>query len=113
MLNTQIIDAITVHHLPPAVNQKENTAEDLETSLTEKDGTEKKVKQIICGKLGLEETQLKPGISFSDDLGVDSLDVFELIMEIESHFKIKISEEEAEKLRGPEALIEFVKKQIK
>jgi len=113
MLNIQIKDVITVHPLSSAVNQKENKAEDAVSSAPENEETEKRVKQIICGKLGLEETQIRPGISFSDDLGVDSLDVFELMIAIENDFGINIPEEEAEKLSGPDTLIEYVKKQKK
>jgi acyl carrier protein len=72
---------------------------------------EKKVKQIICEVLGLEEIQLKPGVKFADDLGIDSLDVFALLVEIENQFRITITEEEAEKLNSPDAIIAFITRQ--
>lgn len=72
---------------------------------------ETKVKQLIYEKLGLEEKQLVPGILFVDDLRIDSLDLFELIIEIENVFEINIPEEEAEKLKSPDALIEYIYKQ--
>ncbi len=60
-------------------------------------------------KLGLDEAQIRPGASFSDDLGVDSLDVFELIIEIENVFHISVPSEDAEKLTTPGKLIDYVK----
>ncbi len=74
---------------------------------------EKKVKRIICEVLGLDEMQLKPGLGFSDGLGIDSLDIFALLIEMENQFRISITEEEAEKLSSPEALIAFIIRQLR
>jgi len=57
-----------------------------------------KVKDIILDKLGAEEDKITEGASFMDDLGADSLDTVELIMEMEEEFGIEIPDEEAEKL---------------
>jgi acyl carrier protein len=57
-----------------------------------------KVKQIIVEKLNVEESQLVPTASFTTDLGADSLDTVELIMEFEKEFGISIPDEEAEKI---------------
>jgi acyl carrier protein len=103
----------TIQYISSTVNHEENTVEELVATPAGTDNIEKMVKQVICEKLGLEETQIKAGLSFSDDLGVDSLDVFELMITIEHSFGIIIPEEEAEKLRGPDSLVEFIKKQKK
>ena len=57
-----------------------------------------KVKDIIVDKLGAEEGKITKAASFMDDLGADSLDTVELIMEMEEEFGIEIPDEEAEKL---------------
>ena len=72
-------------------------------------GTEEQVNKIIMEKLGLEKAQIKPGASFTDDLGIDSLDVFELVIEIENVFHISIPSEEAEKLTTPGKLVDYIK----
>ena len=58
-----------------------------------------KVKEIIVRELGVERDKLTDSASFIDDLGADSLDIVELVMEFEKEFNIDIPDEEAEKLR--------------
>ncbi|MBQ4021224.1 MAG: acyl carrier protein [Bacteroidales bacterium] len=57
-----------------------------------------KVKAIIVDKLGVEESEVQESASFTNDLGADSLDTVELIMEFEKVFGISISDEAAEKI---------------
>jgi len=57
-----------------------------------------KVKQIIVDKLGVDESEITNAASFTNDLGADSLDTVELIMEFEKEFDIAIPDEEAEKI---------------
>lgn len=57
-----------------------------------------KVINIITDKLGVEESQVVPEASFTNDLGADSLDTVELIMELEKEFDLSIPDEEAEKI---------------
>ena len=59
---------------------------------------EAKVKQIIVDKLSVDEAEVKNEASFSNDLGADSLDTVELIMEFEKAFDIQIPDEDAEKI---------------
>ena len=59
---------------------------------------ESKVKAIIVDKLGVDEADVKPEASFTNDLGADSLDTVELIMEFEKAFDIQIPDEDAEKI---------------
>ena len=58
---------------------------------------EAKVKDIIVEKLGVDASEVKPESSFTNDLGADSLDTVELIMEFEKAFDIQIPDEDAEK----------------
>ncbi len=60
---------------------------------------ESKVKQIIVDKLGVDESEVTREASFTNDLGADSLDTVELIMEFEKEFDISIPDEEAEKIQ--------------
>jgi acyl carrier protein len=57
-----------------------------------------KVREIIVNKLGVDEGQITPQASFTNDLGADSLDTVELVMEFEKAFNIQIPDEDAEKI---------------
>ncbi|WP_373511141.1 acyl carrier protein [Persicitalea sp.] len=57
-----------------------------------------KVKQIIVEKLGVEESEVTTEASFTNDLGADSLDTVELIMEFEKEFNISIPDDQAENI---------------
>ncbi len=59
---------------------------------------EAKVKEIIMNKLGVEAAQVTPAASFTNDLGADSLDTVELVMEFEKAFNLQIPDEDAEKI---------------
>ena len=60
--------------------------------------TEDKVKEIIINTMGVDKEKVTLDTSFVDDLGADSLDAIELIMEFEEEFDIEISDENAEKI---------------
>jgi len=66
------------------------------------------VKQIIVNKLGVEESQITPSASFTNDLGADSLDTVELIMEFERAFSLTIEDADAEKIQTVGAAIEYL-----
>ena len=57
-----------------------------------------RVKAIIVDKLGVDESEVKPEATFTNDLGADSLDPVELIMELEKEFNITIPDDQAEKI---------------
>ena len=57
-----------------------------------------RVKAIIVDKLGVDESEVKPEATFTNDLGADSLDSVELIMELEKEFNITIPDDQAEKI---------------
>ncbi|MBO5823765.1 MAG: acyl carrier protein [Prevotella sp.] len=59
---------------------------------------ESKVVAIIIDKLGVDEADVKPEASFTNDLGADSLDTVELIMEFEKEFGVNIPDDQAEKI---------------
>ena len=57
-----------------------------------------KVKKIIVDKLGVDESEVTPEASFTNDLGADSLDTVELIMEFEKEFNVSIPDDQAENI---------------
>jgi len=57
-----------------------------------------KIRDIIADKLGVEQSEITAESSFTEDLGADSLDTVELIMEFEKEFNIKIPDEEADQI---------------
>ena len=57
-----------------------------------------KLQQIIAEVLNVDASEVMPGTTFTEDLGADSLDVFQIIMGIEEEFDIEIAQEEAEKI---------------
>ncbi|WAM33085.1 acyl carrier protein [Caldicellulosiruptor morganii] len=67
-----------------------------------------KVKKIIADKLDIEEDKITPESSFLDDLGADSLDIVELIMELEEEFNIEIPDEDAEKIRTVADAVKYI-----
>lgn len=71
-----------------------------------------RVKKIIVDKLGVEESQVTPEASFTNDLGADSLDTVELIMEFEKEFNISIPDEQAETIGTVGQAIEYLEKTV-
>tara|TARA_B100000686_G_scaffold353742_1_gene460605 strand:- start:2173 stop:2409 length:237 start_codon:yes stop_codon:yes gene_type:complete len=74
---------------------------------------ENKVKEIIVDKLGVEESELTDSASFTNDLGADSLDTVELIMEFEKEFNVSIPDEDAEKISTVGDAIAYLKNNVK
>ena len=70
---------------------------------------DKKVKEIICEQLSVEESEVTPEASFVETLNADSLDIVELVMAFEETFNIEIPDDEAEKIRSVKDAIEYIK----
>jgi acyl carrier protein len=70
------------------------------------------VKKIIEDKLGVNAEQITMEASFIDDLGADSLDQVELVMDFEDKFEVDIPDEDAEKMRTVGEAIEYLKKRL-
>ncbi|NOY05257.1 MAG: acyl carrier protein [Chlorobi bacterium] len=68
-----------------------------------------KVKEIIVSKLGVEASQITESASFTNDLGADSLDTVELVMEFEKEFDLTIPDEDAEKIATVGDAINYIK----
>ena len=72
-----------------------------------------KVKSIIIDKLGVEESEVTNEASFTNDLGADSLDTVELIMEFEKEFNISIPDEQAETITTVGQAISYLEEHVK
>jgi len=72
-----------------------------------------RVKAIIVDKLGVDEGEVVADASFTNDLGADSLDTVELIMEFEKEFNVSIPDEEAEKIQTVGDAVAYLKDNVK
>ena len=72
-----------------------------------------KVTKIIEEQLGVEADRVKAEASFIDDLGADSLDIVELVMAMEEEFDLEIPDEDAEKLRTVQDVLNYIKEKGK
>lgn len=71
-----------------------------------------RVTKVIVDRLGVDESEVKLEASFRDDLGADSLDVVELVMELEDEFDMEISDEDAEKIATVGDAISYIESKV-
>ncbi len=71
-----------------------------------------RVTKVVVDRLGVEESEVKLEASFRDDLGADSLDVVELVMELEDEFDMEISDEDAEKIATVGDAISYIESKV-
>lgn len=67
-----------------------------------------RITKIIVDRLGVDEAEVKPEATFKEDLGADSLDVVELVMELEDEFDLEISDEDAEKISTVQDVVDYI-----
>ncbi len=70
--------------------------------------TLEKITEVIADKLGVEPSKITPEAKFVEDLGADSLDTVELVMQLEDEFNLEIPDEEAEKLTTVGSVVEYI-----
>lgn len=69
-----------------------------------------KVKQIIAEQMSISEDEITMETSFTDDLGADSLDIFQIISELEENFDIEFENDDAENIKTVGDAVEYIKK---
>lgn len=74
---------------------------------------QKKITAILIDKLGINESEITPDASFVKDLGIDSLDYAELVMEFEQTFDIKIPDDDAEKMQTIGQAVAYIQGKLK
>lgn len=73
---------------------------------------QKKVTSILVDKLGIPESEITPDANFVKDLGIDSLDYAELVMDFEQTFDIKIPDDDAEKLQTISQAVKYIESKL-
>lgn len=76
------------------------------------ESVQKKVTEIITEKLGIPESEVTPDASFVKDLGIDSLDYAELVMEFEQTFDIKIPDDDAERMNTIGTAVDYIQSKL-
>ncbi|MFB9762268.1 MULTISPECIES: acyl carrier protein [Bacillaceae] len=71
-----------------------------------------RVTKIIVDRLGVDETEVVPSANFKEDLGADSLDVVELVMQLEDEFEMEISDEDAEKIATVGDAVSYIESHV-
>jgi len=74
--------------------------------------TEERIIQIVCDNLGVNKEQVNRNTRFQDDIGADSLDIVELVMELEEEFEITIPDEQAEKIKTVGEAIDYIEREL-
>lgn len=72
-----------------------------------------KVKSVIVEQLGVDEAEVTMEANFSDDLGVDSLEIFEIVMSLEEAFEIEIPNEDIENIKDVKGIVKYIEGKVK
>ncbi|MBZ9637309.1 acyl carrier protein [Clostridium sp. FP1] len=72
-----------------------------------------KVKNVIVEQLGIDEVEVTMEANFADDLGVDSLEIFEIVMSLEEAFEIEIPNEDIENIKDIKGIVAYIEAKLK
>ncbi|WMJ80125.1 acyl carrier protein [Clostridium sp. MB40-C1] len=75
--------------------------------------TFERVRKVVAEHLSMNESEILLGSNFSDDLGIDSLDIFEIVMELEEEFDMEIPTEDLEDMKKIEDLVSYINSKSK
>jgi acyl carrier protein len=73
---------------------------------------EERIRQLIVDQLGVSVEEIRPEVSFLDDLGADSLDIVELVMALEEEFDVEIPDDDAEKIQTIGDAFAYIKEKV-
>ena len=73
---------------------------------------EERVIDIVCENLGVSKEQVARNTSFQEDMGADSLDIVELVMELEEEFEITIPDDQAEKIKTVGEAVDYIEREL-
>ena len=73
---------------------------------------EERIRQLIVDQLGVSLEEIRPEVSFLDDLGADSLDIVELVMALEEEFDVEIPDDDAEKIQTIGDAFAYIKEKV-
>jgi acyl carrier protein len=73
---------------------------------------EERIRQLIVDQLGVSLEEIRPEVSFLDDLGADSLDIVELVMAMEEEFDVEIPDDDAEKIQTIGDAFAYIKEKV-
>ncbi|MFT5583618.1 MAG: acyl carrier protein [Cognaticolwellia sp.] len=76
--------------------------------MADKEAVVLKVRKLIADALGVSEDEVVPSASFIEDLGADSLDIVELVMELEKEFEIAIEDDDAERISTVQDAVDYI-----
>lgn len=71
-----------------------------------------KVKKVIVDQLGIDEAEVTMEANFTDDLGVDSLEIFEIVMSLEEAFEIEIPNEDIENIKDVKGIVKYIEAKV-
>jgi acyl carrier protein len=74
--------------------------------------TEERVINLVCDRIGVNRDQVTRSTSFIEDVGADSLDIVELVMELEEEFEITIPDDQAEKIRTVGEAVDYIEREL-
>lgn len=72
-----------------------------------------RVKNVVAKQLGVEASEVNITASFTDDLGIDSLEIFEIVMSLEEEFEIEIPNEDIEDIKSVEDIAKYIESKVK
>lgn len=72
-----------------------------------------RVKNVVAKQLGVEASEVNITASFTDDLGIDSLEIFEIVMSLEEGFEIEIPNEDIEDIKSVEDIAKYIESKVK
>lgn len=71
-----------------------------------------KVKKVVVAQLGLDEAEVTMEANFKDDLGIDSLEIFEIVMSLEEEFEIEIPNEDLEGIDTVQGIVKYIEGKV-